>query len=255
MPFLMKVIPLCYIFHPHAADNFPRLEFSTLLDFAQQNRKWLFPIDPVISIILSGAHLETLIVSYATALDALARMPSLLQDEALRGKCVKLLTDLDELIVQEANRIKIIARLPEGHIGHAETLVFVPACIFICLNIAELSRAHVLERDGDPSLATLAQHVLDCFDGVEALQEALSWLRDFANPGVSEIADGQARSETEGEKQEELISELAYISEHAEGQGGGTFSKHTPADTPFANSSLPMQSAAIVCVIFVDFQD
>lgn len=95
------------------------------------------------------AFAEVLITSSATALHAVARQPSLLEQPQIQQRCGRLLLDLSETVVVLGDRIQGIADQPPDHSHDGVLSTFAPACNMLCTSIVHLAEAGKMPVDHD----------------------------------------------------------------------------------------------------------
>ena len=145
-------------------------------------------------------HLEPILVSTATALHAFShRSLNHNNDELeleLRAKCRSLLVKLDQVLLAEKGRIRLLSTYRVDWASDGVWLCVVPAITTICESIVALTGAEVLPAllDGDSeaadvSFVQLVDHMIDTLGDEHAYAEAVALLVGYRDTHSSLVGD------------------------------------------------------------------
>ena len=148
-------------------------------------------------------HLEPILVSTATALHAFShRSLNHNNDELeheLRAKCRTLLVKLDQVLLAEKGRIRLLSTYRVDWASDGVWLCVVPAITTICESIVALTSASVLPAllDGDSeatdvSFVQLVDHMIDTLGDEHAYAEAVGLLVGYRDTHSSSVGDVSA---------------------------------------------------------------
>lgn len=130
--------------------------------------------------------------SYATALHALSRQPSLLNRPELRTRCRQLLENIDITSTLYRDQIRQQGTYPPNYFPDGALLVSVPACNSLCESIVSLARADALPLDDNLTLLTLLGHLIETLQG-EPFHEGRTALQDLREGGSSGTAESDGK--------------------------------------------------------------
>ena len=137
-------------------------------------------------------YLEPILVSAATALYSFShRLPSDDDDPELRTRCRALLVKLDQVLVSERGRIRLLGTYRVDWTSDGVWLCAIPAVTSICEAVVALTEARVLPEllDGDEvSCRSLIDHMIDTFGGESVYADAVAPLIEYRD-GYIDVDD------------------------------------------------------------------
>ena len=143
-------------------------------------------------------YLEPILVSAATALYSFShRLPSNDDDPelALRTRCRALLVKLDQVLVSEKGRIRLLGTYRVDWTSDGVWLCAIPAVTSICEAVVALTDARMLPEllDGDDSAdevsyRSLIDHMIDTFGGESVYADAVAPLIEYRD-GYIDVDD------------------------------------------------------------------